>query len=580
LALELYGIPQAPKEHSDSPLAEARYLLKVAAEVEHGLLVQYLYATYSINNLPQAPDWVRAIRNIAIQEMDHLINVQNILLALKNDGSQTYFDRQNFPVPPEYVGYYPYAFRLEPLSADSLSKYVSAESPLPETICDPDLRTALEKIIARAERVSHLKTIGHVGNLYAYLYWLFLPSDSATGPWPDFPADWFRRCRSSWHLEPKDFADVKELNRLQADFAEFKANDGNDPTFPNDDPHKNHRWVFRVRSAAEALRAIAQIAIQGEGTEAADDSHFLEFRKVYDDVDGLPNGTSSHLAVPTNPNLRDDPATASGRIVNPETRCWARLCNTRYLMLLQKLPLALSRHRDDATENSQRVTLISTAFKEMTVGIGYLAKRLMGLPRANDPKEFAGPIFELPDEMLPSTTDDQWKELVRLIGLTADLLQEIRKLTGPGKPNADDEIQFQALEAADKAVLQLVSQQSQPAATTGKINMAAQLSSFADVKAFFDKFITDNGTDLSGSPHGDFWNVDYNAFVNGDVRGVPGVKTLVKGDAEHSNLILILRGAITVSGKTFERMPADGSNFMSPDLIASLADWINRGCPQ
>lgn len=110
--------------------------------------------------------------------------------------------------------------------------------------------------------------------------------------------------------------------------------------------------------------------------------------------------------------------------------------------------------------------------------------------------------------------------------------------------------------------------------------MATQLNSFADVKAFLDKFITDNGTDLSGSPHGDFWNVEYDAFVNGDVRGVPGVKTLVKGDAEHSNLVLILRGPITVGGKRFRQMPADGSNPMPPEQIAMLADWINRNCPQ
>jgi hypothetical protein len=116
--------------------------------------------------------------------------------------------------------------------------------------------------------------------------------------------------------------------------------------------------------------------------------------------------------------------------------------------------------------------------------------------------------------------------------------------------------------------------------TTGNTNMVTRLNSFAEVKAFFDKFIVDNGTDLTGSPHGDFWNVDYDAFVNGDVRGVPGVKTLIKGDAEHSNLILILRGSITVGGTTYERMPADGSNFMPPEQIALVADWINRGCPQ
>jgi hypothetical protein len=513
--------------------------------------------------------------------MDHLINVQNMLLAVRGKQFETYFDRENFPIPTQHVGYYPYAFRLQPITGDSLSKYVSAESPLPETVGDPGLRAALEKIIERAERVTGMKTFGHVGNLYAYLYWLFLPSDTATGPWPNFPADWFRRCRPNWHLKPGDFAEPKELDRLQADYQEFKANDGNAANYPDNDTNKTHRWVFRVRSAADALRAIAQIAIQGEGTEMAMDSHFLEFLQVYNEVDKLPSGTSSHLCVPTNPNLRDDPGTAGGRIVCPETRSWAQLCNARYLLLLQKLPLALSRHRDDATENAQRSTLVSTAYKDMTTGIAYLGTQLtQRLPRADDLKEFAGPVFELPDDMLPSKTVDQWKELVRLIGWSADLLRAIRQFTGPGKPTADDEVQFKALEAADKAVLQIVPSQFQPPLTTGRTGMATQLKSFADVKAFLDKFVTDNGTDLSGSPHGDFWNVDYDTFVNGDVRGVPGVKTLVKGDAEHSNLILILRGPITVGGNTFERMPADGSKYMPPEMIASLADWINCGCPQ
>jgi hypothetical protein len=107
-----------------------------------------------------------------------------------------------------------------------------------------------------------------------------------------------------------------------------------------------------------------------------------------------------------------------------------------------------------------------------------------------------------------------------------------------------------------------------------------RLNSFADVQTFFNQFITNNGTDLSGSPHGDYWNGTYDAFVNGDVKGVPGVKNLIKGDADHSNLILILRGPLTIGGRTIDQMPADGSPFMTPDLIGALADWINRGCPQ
>jgi hypothetical protein len=43
--------------------------------------------------------------------------------------------------------------------------------------------------------------------------------------------------------------------------------------------------------------------------------------------------------------------------------------------------------------------------------------------------------------------------------------------------------------------------------------------------------------------------------------------------------VQILKGQITVGGQTFEQMPAGGP-FMPMDMISSLADWINGGCPE
>jgi Ferritin-like len=594
LALELYGIPLTPEAERITVRNEVRFLLKVAAEIEHGLLVQYLYSAYSINSMSQlGPTWHTTIKNIAVQEMDHLINVQNMLLAVKNETGQpptnefvTYFDRESFPVPPDHVGYYPYAFRLEPFTGDSLSKYVSAESPLPETIGDPSLRAELEKIIARAKQVTGMRTFGHVGTLYAYLYWLFLPSDTAEGPWPNFPADWFRRCVPGRHLTDNDFADPTQLDLFEADPREFRANDGNASNYPHNDMNNTHRWVFRVKSSADALRAINQIAYQGEGTEVEMDldSHFLEFLGVYRDVALLtpPASDKVHFNVPTNPNLRYDPETVEGRIVNHGTRLWARLCNTRYLMLLQELPLSLTLPRDMGPQMATREALINDAIStEMQIGIRYLATKLVTLQRADNPQQFAGPPFELPDSHLPDTPAEQWKELGGLIAVSAALIKRIRALTGPAQPTMMDDTMLQKLEKSDQTLLGLFPLAFQPPHMQGDSTVPApKLNSFADVQTFFNNFITTNGTDLSGSPHGAFWNGTYDAFVNGDVPGVSGVKILVKGNANQSNLILILQGPITVGGRTIEQMPADGSPYMSADLIASLADWINRGCPQ
>ena len=55
--------------------------------------------------------------------MGHLITVQNLLTVL---GAPRHFDRDDYPnVSPLY----PFGFRLEPLSLDSLAAYVCAESP-------------------------------------------------------------------------------------------------------------------------------------------------------------------------------------------------------------------------------------------------------------------------------------------------------------------------------------------------------------------------------------------------------------------------------------------------------------------
>lgn len=457
--LELYGIPEVPVEKA-TPVETAAFLLKAAAEIEHGLLIQYLYARYSINPPPIPPNWSNALKGIALQEMDHLATVQNMLLALKINQFETYFDRANFPIPKDHEAFYPYPFRLEPFTGDSLSKYVSVESPLPSSIQDVSLRTELEMVIKRAEAVTGTKTFGHVGNLYAYLYWLFLPHDNYNGPWPNFPAKWFRRHRPDFHVAASDFADdVARLEQLQIYFKEVEANDGNAPNYPDND-NGSHRWVFAVKSADDALRAITQIAIQGEGSEAATDSHFLEFLAVYRQLAlSSPNEGSVHRAVPTDPHLRRDPCMPVGLIANKVTRLWAELCNTRYLLLLQELPLAMSINRLDSggMANPDRATIMGVAVQtEMRSAIPYFSAKLMTLPLDTDTTAFAGPPFELPLEPLPADTAGRWKELVRLIDLTNNLLLQLRDLTGPDKPSNQDEGLFKSLERAGQLLMQIV----------------------------------------------------------------------------------------------------------------------------
>src|SRR4051812_16396249 len=71
------------------PRDKARILLETAAEVEHALLVQYLYAAFSLRGSEEVSDpdqqsalndWFSVLHRIAREEMGHLMTAQNLLL--------------------------------------------------------------------------------------------------------------------------------------------------------------------------------------------------------------------------------------------------------------------------------------------------------------------------------------------------------------------------------------------------------------------------------------------------------------------------------------------------------------------
>src|SRR5947209_6522348 len=130
-AVPVHDPPLPPRE-------EAIKLLTLASEVEHALMVQYLFAAYSLkapSDLPKAKiklvaSWRNTIVTVAREEMGHLITVQNILRSL---GAPLSFARDEFPIDTEF---YPFNFRLEPLSLNSLSKYAFAEMPLDNEVAE------------------------------------------------------------------------------------------------------------------------------------------------------------------------------------------------------------------------------------------------------------------------------------------------------------------------------------------------------------------------------------------------------------------------------------------------------------
>src|SRR5262245_32586734 len=66
------GFPLAERP-TNSPKTQAIELLKAAAEVEHSLLTQYLYAGYSIDPTSPLAGLRETLLTIALEEMGHLL---------------------------------------------------------------------------------------------------------------------------------------------------------------------------------------------------------------------------------------------------------------------------------------------------------------------------------------------------------------------------------------------------------------------------------------------------------------------------------------------------------------------------
>ena len=111
--------------------------LEEAAELEHGLMVQYLYAAMTLKRGPEdglndeqsatVGTWRESIYMVARQEMGHLGTVQNILTSI---GGAPHFDLPRFPVTSKYYEP-PQEFTLEPLRLDVVDRFIAFEAPLP-----------------------------------------------------------------------------------------------------------------------------------------------------------------------------------------------------------------------------------------------------------------------------------------------------------------------------------------------------------------------------------------------------------------------------------------------------------------
>ena len=196
-------------EHRDALI----YMLSEAAELEHSIMCQYLFASFSLKvstdeglderQLRAVTHWKQAILKVAAEEMLHLALVNNLLAAI---GAAPRVGRPNLP---QRGRYYPPGVQLalEPFSERALRHFLFLERPEGINRDDVEAYAALKEaepllsdpgdIVPRGQ---HFDTVGElyraIADGFANLVerhseeWLFVgPAYAQAGPedfwWPD-----------------------------------------------------------------------------------------------------------------------------------------------------------------------------------------------------------------------------------------------------------------------------------------------------------------------------------------------------------------------------------------------------------
>ena len=346
---------------------ELFFLLSEAAQLEHMIMCQYLFATFSLKRdigegvtqvqLEAMKRWERIVLDVAVQEMLHLALVNNLLVAL---GSIPYFDRPNFPLQGKY---FPAGIKLAliPFGERSLQHFLFLERP---------------------EGMTREDAVGF----------------EAQGiPNPPMPLD-------DIAPEAQDYATVGHLYRgIEQGFRHLVEKYGEKQVFVGPPQaqmtQKYFGWpeLVAVTDLASANKAIETIVEQGEGARGDwQDAHYGKFLTVWNEYHTMksqdPNFEPARpvIAAFTRPPLD---TTDVEIITEPFTADVATLFNVSYEAVLQVLIRMFIYHGETEDE---LMTLSSIAVDGMFQLIEPLGQLLTTLPiGTNAPGKTAGAGFEI-----------------------------------------------------------------------------------------------------------------------------------------------------------------------------------------
>jgi hypothetical protein len=404
--LELRGGQAAPEapfviEHREALI----YMLCEAAELEHGIMCQYLFAAFSLkqredegltaDELETVTRWRRVISHIATQEMLHLALVHNLLSAV---GAAPHFARPNLPAPARH---YPAGVNLTlvPFGERALQHFMFLERPEGMALegaqgIDAPVHDAVP-LMAEEDIVPRLQDFATVGHLYRSI--------------------------------------EEGLAHLAEKFGERNLFVGPPRAQATTD---NFSWpeLVAVTDLASAQQAIDTILEQGEGARGQwEQAHFGQFVQIlgdyrqmlaakpdFDPVRPVMFATVRHRE-------HDDPVP---RIGDPVTARCTDLFNVSYEILLQTLERYFA-HTDETDE--QIGTLADAAVTLMLDVLKPLGGLITTLPVGPaHPGMNAGPSFELfyENDYLMPHREAAWALLEERIREAASFCDRIRATGG------------------------------------------------------------------------------------------------------------------------------------------------------
>jgi hypothetical protein len=392
--------PEAPFviEHREALI----YMLCQAAELEHGIMCQYLFAAFSLKQradeglspeeLDAVTRWRRTIAHVASEEMLHLALVQNVLSAI---GAAPHLTRPNLPAPAHH---FPAAVNLTlvPFGEPALRHFMFLERPEGTAFegaegIDTPVHDAAP-LMAEGEIVPHVQDFSTVGHLYRSIE------------------------RGLAHLAEK--------------FGERNLFVG-PPRAQATSTHFHWPELVAVTDLATAQRALDTILEQGEGARGHwETAHFGEFVQILDEYRSMVDANPAFD--PVRPVMfatvrRGERADPLPLIGDPVTSRCTDLFNVSYEILLQILERYFA-HTEET--DVQLATLANAAITLMSGVLRPLGDLITTLPVGPEhPGRNAGPSFELfyeDDDLLPHR-ESAWALLEERVRDASSLCEAVAK---------------------------------------------------------------------------------------------------------------------------------------------------------